>query len=316
MQNNISKCIFEKTNNNLKAKLLIILISSLIISCDNHNQEEQNGKIELEIELVPDSFISGLPGQLAENSGLIYFNNLLWSFNDSGGENVIYGFNRSGELIIEVLLDNAENNDWEDIAQDEEFIYVGDFGNNSGSRKDLKVYKISKSDITDESQQTVQAEIIGFSFSDQDQFSFLPQSTPYDCESVTIIEKEIYLFTKNWKDETTTVYNLPKTAGEYAIVPRDSFETKGLITGADFNPETSTLVLVGYHDYKPLLWLFENVSKENFFDRDNVLITMNSLIGAQTEGVCFLGSDTLLISCENTFNYQAQVFMVDLKKLN
>ncbi len=300
----------------MKAIKLIILFCPLLFACENQNSEGPNNSITREIELVPDSFIAKLPRQLVENSGLIYFNDLLWSFNDSGGENEIYGFNTSGEIIIEVQLENAENIDWEDIAQDEEFIYIGDFGNNNGARKDLKVYKISKSDITAESQQSVQAEIIRFSYSDQNQFSFPPHTTPFDCESITIIERKIYLFTKNWENETTTVYNLPKTAGEYIIEPLDSFEVKGLITGADYNREHSILALAGYHDFKPLVRLFKNVSKENLFGQENVFISMDSIAGAQTEGICFLGNDTLLVSCESTFTFPAQVFMIDLKTLD
>lgn len=300
----------------MKTILLIILNCLLIFSCESQNPEELNNGITSEIELVPENFIDKLPLQLAENSGLIYYKNLFWSFNDSGGENEIYGFNRAGEIIIEIQLNNAENIDWEDIAQDEEFIYVGDFGNNSGARKDLKVYKINKSDITAESQQAVQAEIIRFSFSNQNQFSFSPQTTPFDCESLTIIDQKIYLFTKNWENETTTVYNLPKTAGEYVIEPLDSFEVKGLITGADYNPEYSILALAGYHDFKPLVRLFKDVSKENLFGQENVFISLDSIAGAQTEGICFLGKDTLLISCESTFIFPAQVFMIDLKTLD
>ena len=295
---------------------LTILISLLLFSCGNQDPEELKTDKNQEVKIVPKNFIEPLPGELIENSGLIFYNNLFWSFNDSGGENLLYGFNRSGEITIQIQLENAENRDWEDIAQDDDFIYIGDFGNNNGARKDLKVYKINKSEITTESYQIIESEIIRFSFSDQKQFSFSPRSTPFDCEAITNIDGELYLFSKRWNDENTTVYNLPKGAGDYTIEPIDSFEVKGLITGADFIPESSILALSGYHDFKPILWLFYNVSKENLYGGKSKLIKMDAIAGAQTEGVCFLNSDTLLISCESTFNFPAQVFMIDLKTLD
>jgi len=294
---------------------LIILIFFLLFSCENKDQEELNTDDKRTIEIIPQKFIDQLPGKLSENSGLIIYKDLFWSFNDSGGENILFGFTRSGEITIQIQLENAENNDWEDIAQDDEFIYIGDFGNNNGARKDLKVLKISKSEITTESYQTIEPEIINFSFSDQKLFSFSPYSTPFDCESLTNIDGELYLFSKRWNDETTTVYNLLKTAGDYSITPVDSFQVEGLITGADFNPESSILALSGYHDFRPLLWLFYDVSKENLFGRESLLIKMDAIAGAQTEGICFLEKDTLLISCESTFNYPAQIFFIDLKTL-
>lgn len=294
---------------------LIILVYLLLISCKNQNQEELNINDKQIIEIIPKNFIEQLSVNLSENSGLIFYKDLFWSFNDSGGENVLFGFTRSGEIAIQIQLKNAENNDWEDIAQDNEFIYIGDFGNNNGARKNLNVIKISKSEITSESNQTIESEIISFSFSDQEKFSFPPYSTPFDCEAVTDIDGELYLFSKRWNDETTTVYRLPKIAGNYSVVPLDSFQVEGLITGADFNPESSILALSGYHDFKPLLWLFYGVSKENIFGREKQLLKMDAIAGAQTEGVCFQGIDTLLISCESTFNYPAQVFFIDLKTL-
>ena len=295
---------------------LIVIVGLLTFSCESQTSEKNgNDAANQYFQLMPEKFIEQFPGQLSENSGLIQYNNLLWTFNDSGGKNSIYGCDKSGEIKIEVELDNAENRDWEDIAQDDEFIYVGDFGNNNGVRKDLSVYKIDKSTITDESLQTIDAQIIRFAFSDQQQFTFSSRTTRFDCESIANLNNRLYVFTKNWKDETTTVYHLPKQPGEYIIEPVDSFQVNGLITGADFSPDFSTLALVGYHDYKPLVWLFKRVSEEKLFGNKNVFIAMDSLVGAQTEGIYFLGKDTLLISCESTFNYPAQVFMVDLKTL-
>ena len=43
-----------------------------------------------------------------------------------------------------IKIDNAKNDDWEELAEDDEFIYIGDFGNNNGKRKNLCIYIIRK----------------------------------------------------------------------------------------------------------------------------------------------------------------------------
>jgi hypothetical protein len=108
---------------------------------------------------VPQELINPLNSEINENSGLIFFNNRFWTHNDSGGEACIFELDSSnGQIIRKIYVRNANNNDWEDIADDSLFVYVGDFGNNSGTRQDLHILKIQKADIL--AQDTVDAEFI------------------------------------------------------------------------------------------------------------------------------------------------------------
>src|SRR6185437_11352921 len=90
-----------------------------------------------------------LPATINEISGIIYFNGKLYGHNDSGGQPAIYEIDTSTGIITKTItLQGASNVDWEDITQDDENIYLGDFGNNeSGNRTDLIVYKFPKADI-------------------------------------------------------------------------------------------------------------------------------------------------------------------------
>ena len=301
--------------NKIVFSLLVLL---LFCNCNTGRVENDNAGNAIrssEMQLKPGVYISELPHELSENSGLIFYDNLLWTFNDSGGYNVLYGVNLSGGIVKLIKVNNAENRDWEDIAQDENFIYIGDFGNNNGIRQDLAVYKIRKSEIGEGAAVEVNAEKIEFGFANQQEFPFLPQSSAFDCEALADHDGMLYVFTKDWKNETTTVYHLPKNKGEHALQPIDSFEVEGLVTGADFSPDQSMLALIGYSNYKPLVRLFSNVSAENVFGSERLFIAMDSIAGAQTEGICFKGNNTLLISCESTYEFPAQVFMIDLKTI-
>ncbi|MEY2836376.1 MAG: hypothetical protein RLZZ557_2038, partial [Bacteroidota bacterium] len=126
---------------------------------------------------------------LAENSGMIWWNNLLWQHNDSGGEPAIYASDTASNIIQRRIgLKGGFNIDWEDIAQDEEFIYVADAGNNiNGARPKFMVYKIAKSMIVDSPRNlTIQPELITFKYEDMPEkpVPVEANNTDWDCEAM------------------------------------------------------------------------------------------------------------------------------------
>jgi len=289
--------------------LLTICLSSF--GCESQLSEEENHQ---NYHVEPKTFISGLASNLQENSGIIIYDYLLWTFNDSGGKNVLYGINFEGKIESEIYIEDAINRDWEDITQDDQFIYIGDFGNNNGVRQDLTVYKIDKKEITKDSVQSVQADKIQFKYHNQHNFDYDPLNTEFDCEAIAHLNGELYIFTKDWKNEKTQVYRLPKEKGSYELEPIDSFQVGMLVTGADFSADLSTLALLGYHNFKPIIWIFEDVHNQQVFGTHQYAIRIDSLDRAQTEGICFLNNKSLLISCESTFEHQAQVFEIKLNE--
>ncbi len=301
-------------------KILIALLVLLSVSCGlepkNNSAKPVNSGTVQSVVIEPQAFIKSLPGKLAENSGLIFYDNLFWTINDSGGKNKIFAFNFEGEIEKEIEIEDAKNVDWEDIAQDNKYIYVGDFGNNRGNRRNQTIYKIEKKKIGKKAKQKVKSKKIRFNFSNQTGFIPRSKATSFDCEAVVEYNKSLYVFTKDWVHRTTTVYRIPRKKGEYSVQPIDTFNVNGLITGADISPDKTKLVLVGYKDYKPIMWLFSNFTKDNFWGEKQQHFEMDAIFGAQTEGVCFFGNDTILISCEATNTFRQQVFLIDLNKLN
>jgi len=303
----------------MKKILFIVSVLIIFISCSSHSKKKRihnNFPVNTSsFKLNPYTFIPVLPDELNENSGIIYWDGLLWTINDSGGENKIYGFNFKGKIEKEIEIEDAENEDWEDIAQDNKNIYVGDFGNNFGMRKNQKIYIIQKKDIGKKSKQKVDYKEIRFRYSDQKDFGFQHQKTPYDCEAMVEFEHSLYLFTKNWKTKTTSVYRIPQKKGNYSVNPVDSFNIQGLVTGADISPDKTKLALVGYEDYIPFLWIFSDIKTDSMFTGSKIFIEMDSMEYAQTEGICFWGNDTVLISCEETNSFDQQVFLFNLNSI-
>jgi hypothetical protein len=241
-----------------------------------------------------------LPSVLSESSGAIFFNNKLISLNDSGNQNKLYEVDTlSAEVTRIVTIDNAANVDWEDLTQDETSIYVGDIGNNSGNRTDLKIYKIKKEDFLNST--NVNAEIISFSYSDQTDFKPNPNKTDWDSEALVALDSELILFTKNWVNGTTKAYSIPKNSGTYSVKPLPTtLKSGGMITGATYNGETGKIYLVGYNmTLQPFLWTVENYVGSDVFSGKNTPISLASLGLEQVEAIAHVGANKYFMTSES-----------------
>jgi hypothetical protein len=245
---------------------------------------------------ITPSVITTLPAELNETSGLVNLDGEIWTHTDNGGETELYQINlTNGNIIRTVEVHDANNVDWEDIACDDSYVYIGDFGNNDGSRTNLKVYRISRADIA--SSNDVDAEKIHFSYSDQMNFEPNYHATNFDCEAMTCFQDKLYLFTKNWIDNQTNVYELSNEPGTYVAEFLSSFNTNCLITGAEMIPALNTLLLIGYNESGgSYTWVFSNISGSDFFEGSNSKLIWTML--TQVEGICYAGNNNAYASSE------------------
>ncbi len=245
------------------------------------------------------SFI--LPKEVNETSGLIFWRNSLWTHNDSGGLPMLYRIDTvDGTVEQRIRVKNATNTDWEELAADSLYIYVGDFGNNSGHRHDLVIYKIRKSDIPTTGDDAVSSEKIFFQYPDYPVYIAKRSKNNYDCEAMIAVGDSLYLFSKDWQDSRTRVYRLPKTPGNYVADLVDSFNTAGLVTAADYNRSKHKVVLLGYTrgNWAPFMWLLWDFKGHAFFSGNKRRIDMPAVTAPQTEGVTFTKGDDGFISSE------------------
>lgn len=262
--------------------------------------------------LPPVKFI--LSSEVNENSGLVFFNGGIWTINDSGGDPVLYKIDTiSGAIVQRITIANAQNIDWEDITQDEDYVYVGDFGNNPGNRDDLRIYKLLKSGIPQNGDASLTAEIIDFYYEDQTSFRISNRSHNFDCESVISYGDKLYLFSKNWGDQKCKLYELPKQAGNYEAVKINEFNTKGLITGASINLLNNQIILVGYENkiWMPFIWILWDFQSGDIFSGNKRRIDFPQIITSQTEGVEFVNDQRVFISAENTSTFSQRVYEVN-----
>jgi len=256
---------------------------------------------------TPEQYLQ-LPSALDETSGLIYWMGGIWTFNDSGGDPRIYKVDTiTGDIIQHVTISNGDNVDWEDIAQDEDYIYIGDFGNNAGNRQDLVVYKLAKAGIPSTGNVTLPAEIIAFEYADQQSFVPSFNDNEYDCEAMICAGGNLYLFTKNWVSETTRLYQLSTDAGNHSILPIDTLDAEGLVTGAAYSAELDQVVLCGYRNYVPFIFLLFDFQGYDFFSGNKRRIVSSGMFALQTEGICFKTGYRTFLSCEKS-SLDQQVF--------
>ena len=260
----------------IKSCFLLVIFLTIFAKCSKKN-------IEIEI--------TRLSKKINETSGLEIINGDFITFNDSGDEPVLYTFNKEGENLSQILITGTQNKDWESIALDDKYIYIGDIGNNKGNRKDLKIYLIGFDFKLVDS--------INFNYSNQSKFK-KKKKNKFDAEALVSIGDSLMIFSKNRKNLTTEVYTLPKTPGSYSIEPKYSFDVEALITGGDYNSEHDLLSLVGYSYSikKQYLFLFKKFSQKT--TKDSIIKKYNiPITNAQIESIKIINDKIFWLTSEN-----------------
>jgi hypothetical protein len=247
-----------------------------------------------------------LDSAVPESSGLQLTGQGLWTFNDSGNTPSLYKVDStSGAMLQQVVITNFINVDWEDIATDAQYLYVGDFGNNNGDRRDLKVLRVQKSAIGTSPNESVTAQAINFSYPDQTNFSPGTNNHNFDCEAFFYSNDSLHLFTKNWADLRTKYYTIPAQPGTYVAHLKGSFNVNGLITAADLNAAGTGAGLLGYNSSTgaTFLWLLSDFRNGQFLKGNKRRIELpNALFIGQAEGLTFVDQYRVFISNERIVN--------------
>ncbi len=262
--------------------------------------------------------VTPLSDSLIETSGLIFLNDRLITHNDSGGEDALYEIDTtSGNISRTVIIDNAPNVDWEDVCYDDTYIYIADFGNNSGSRTNLRVYRVSISDYLNTPNDTISADTILFDYADQTDFTPTSLSTNYDAEALISWNDSLYIFTKNWGNQWTNVYALPKNPGNYSLPRIDSLDVQGFITGASFNVDSNSIILSGYTFTYPFIVEIKDFTSSVFSSAtiERTQVQLPSGYSYQLEGIAPINGTDYYISTEQSFSGSSGLFRFNLGTL-
>ncbi len=242
---------------------------------------------------------TGLDTALSETSGLLYLNNTLITHNDTASTNQLFDVDtETGAVTRTVTITNASNTDWEDLTHDDTYIYIGDFGNYQGDRTNLKVYRITIADYF--ASTSITAEIINFSYSNQTDFTTSPLATNFDAEGLIHYNNTLYVFSKNWLDGNTNIYELPKTPGTHSISQVDTITAQGLVSGATYNPLDGSIFLAGYDSNGAFLIQLSGYSS-GLFSNGSVVktsIAVPANYSPQIEGIIPINATEYYVSAE------------------
>lgn len=278
---------------------------------------QNNGSCTYSLSNQTVTEIGSLLPAVPESSGIIYDSGFVYTHNDSGNASKFYKINATtGALIQTIDITNFTNDDWEDIASDANYIYIGDFGNNLGNRTNLRVLRISKSQFINSTAPNINvtAEAINFSYADQISFTST-QFNNFDCESLISIGNFLYLFTKNRADGQTKVYKLSKLPGTYSLSVQSTYNVAGLLTGADYNSNTNEVALLGYlppNAVNSFIFYLNSFPTDQFFSGNVRRVEIGNATNAwQTEGICYKNDNEIFISCETTAFSGAKLFLTN-----
>lgn len=280
-------------------KYILLIFSILITSC--------TAKFE-QVKLVVK-----LPKKLKEVSGIttVKGSNLLWMHNDSGNKNELYGVTSGGE-IERIVKVKAKNHDWEDATSDADGnLYIGDFGNNDNTRRNLVILKINNQDL--QAENTVEVEKIKFSYPDQHKFPPKKKQLFFDAESFFFSNGNFYVFTKSRVKKyygKTRLYKIPAKKGNHVAEFISEFNTSNDLscwtTSADISPDGKKIALLNLNR----VLVFSDFQSDDFLK--GKLTEYDLGFTSQKEGITFKGNSTLLITDEKANGKGGKLYQLNL----
>lgn len=254
---------------------------------------------------------------LDNTSSLFYWEGDLWTCNDHG-EVVFHALDTTTGAILRSIATGVMPSDMEEVAQDDAYFYLGDFGNNHELlRTDLRVLRFLKSDLL---AGRIRPDTIAFVYEGYDpsvvKGKGLP-TTDFDCEAMVAGTDSLYLFSKQWGSYQTVCYTLPKQPGTYTAYGRDTLDVQGMVTGACLLPGARMLALCGYNIIcQPFVWLLYEYEDNRFFGGGQLRIDLDNGIGLQVESIATADGRRFFLTNEHFsrmgFERPAQLLSLDL----
>ena len=231
---------------------------------------------------------------------------IFWTHNDSENAPEIYAFDRTGKSYGRWTVPGTRNIDWEDIdigpgPQGSWYLYIGDIGDNSRNRREIRVYRV------DEPKVGTPAECrAGCSTARPTVFRFQYPDGPHNAETLLVhpVTGDLYVVTKAWgSDRATGVYVARAPHPTQGIVTLEQIASlsiperlaRGLLgglTGGGISPDGSRVAFCDYmYVYEarvPAGAAFDEIWKEKF--------TVRSLgMHLQTEGIAYTADGKRLV---------------------
>jgi hypothetical protein len=275
------------------------LLSAAVISQTSVNSAEIVLPEKKPVKLKPYTTIAF--STIKEASGLVksrLWKGVFWTHNDSGDEPRIFPIRKNGQIIKPTWMKNyggiripdAVNVDWESITTDDKGnLYLGDFGNNSSTRRDLCIYVVEEP-YPDQTVVTNTRKKISYYYPEQKQIPHLENN--YDAEAMFWKNGKLYILTKHRSDNCTSLYRLdsmdPLVKNPATLVAQ--FNIQGQVLGADISLDARKLAVLTNN----AVWVFEvNNESDDYFNSKVSWFPVKIELG---QAICWDGPELIIIS--------------------
>ena len=219
---------------------------------------------------------------IQESSGIVasrQFEGVYWTLNDSGNPSTLYATKLNGELIQEIAVKDSGNFDWEALGiDDKNRLWIGEIGNNSRLRFDLKVVVVAEPDPFTETE----AEVIA-------SYPYQYPDENVDAEGLFIVEGIPYIVSK--ERERAVLYRFPtlKADTKQVLERVGEFAEARFVTGAGVSEDGTRLAVCTYNS----LWIYQHTTADNLAQmiQGTPWVLPHEFHG---EAVCFDGYDLVL----------------------
>lgn len=258
--------------------------------------------------------VAKLPIELVEASGMVFNadEHIFWMINDSGNASKVFKIALDGTLL-KTLDIKGKNNDWEDLAfDDEKNLYIGDFGNNQHKRKDLKILKINKEDLL--SNKKIKPEKIKFYYPEQKKYPPKKKKFFYDAEAFFYFKNYFYIFTKSEVKNNygeTHLYKIPAKKGNHKAQLIGKYkgckQRNCAITSAAISKDFKKVALLS----EGKITVFTNFKEDNFLSGS--VLVKKLYFKSQKEAISFKNNNTLIISDERDLNKGGNLYEISIE---
>ncbi len=186
---------------------------------------------------------------IRESSGIVasrQFEGVYWTLNDSGNPATLYATKLNGELIQEIAVKGSGNFDWEALGiDDKNQLWIGEIGNNSRLRFDLKVVVVKEPNPFTETEAEVTAS-----------YPYRYPNENVDAEGLFIVRGIPYIVSK--ERERAVLYRFPTLQADKKQVLESvgEFNSAKFITGAGVSEDGARLAVCTYD----ALWVYHGTA--------------------------------------------------------
>lgn len=299
---------------------------AVLASCGSEDESGYRLEVSHRVEFDPIGEMSGIVRNPVDG--------LFWVHNDSGDEPRLFALDAKGTVQIPqslgdnyhgeevesgkerwpgVFIENAVNQDWEDVTSDGLNLYIADMGNNRNARRNLGIYVVPWDSLSD-IQSANATRFIPVHYPEQT--GFPPLERHFDSESLFFADGSLYAITKH--RQPVPIQQPQPGANLYRLDSQSETESNALTlidhhpdltsaTAAELSPDGETLAVLSY----TAIWLFERPETgDAWLSASSRRLPLDTDAARQIEAITWADDDTLVIVNEQRDLFSMEVVAV------